>query len=82
MSTTTTVERPSAVKQGVPSPETYLTLDRLLKSHATDPSDPILLGFPAKGISDYEEFTAKDLDRFTDVAVANFVNHGLAPAVR
>lgn len=63
-----------------PSPQTYLTIDGLLRSHAAEPSDPIFIGYPAKGVIDFEEYTAKDLDRFTDAAVAKCISYGLPPA--
>ena len=57
-----------------------MTIDGLLKSHAAESSDSVLIGYPAKGVSDFEEHTAKDLDRFTDAAVAKYISHGLPPA--
>ena len=81
MSTIATLERTQRVRAEAPSPNKYFTIDGLLKSHATDPSDPILIGYPKKGVSDFEEYTAKDLDKFTDVAVAKYISRGLAPAV-
>ena len=80
MATTTTTERVSTIRVEDPSPSTYLTIDRLLKSHTTDPSDPILFGYPEKAVNDFEEFTAKDLDRFTDAAVAKYISYGVPPA--
>jgi hypothetical protein len=82
MATTTVVEQKSTLKAEAHSPSTYLTIDGLLKSHASDPSDPILIGYPATGVSDFEEFTATDLDRFADAAVARYTDLGLPPAVR
>ena len=61
--------------------EKYLTIDGLLKSHALEPAEPPLICYPAKGVSDYEEHTAKVLDRFTDAAVARYIELGLEPAV-
>ena len=83
MSNTMTIEQTSTVRaEEPPSPSKYLTIDGLLKSHATDSSNPVLIGYPAKGVSDFEEFTAKDLDRFADAAVAKYISRGLPQAVR
>jgi hypothetical protein len=81
MATMTVVEQKSILRLEAPSPDTYLTIDGLLKSHASDPSNPILIGYPATGVSDFEEYTARDLDRFADIAVRSYGDLGLPPAV-
>ncbi|KAK4542196.1 hypothetical protein LTR36_007043 [Oleoguttula mirabilis] len=63
-----------------PPIEKFLTIDGLLKSHAADPAEPPLICYPAKGVSDYEEHTAKALDSFTDAACARYIELGLEPA--
>lgn len=64
-----------------PPPEQYHTIDGLLRSHAADTDDKGLICYPAKGVADFEEHTAKDLNRFTNAAVARYVELGLEPAV-
>ena len=64
-----------------PPIEKYLTIDGLLKSHASESAQPPLICYPAIGASDYEEHTAKALDKLTDAAVARYIELGLKPAV-
>ncbi|ETN40068.1 uncharacterized protein HMPREF1541_04343 [Cyphellophora europaea CBS 101466] len=87
MSTTVTLTAPvaeftaqvqSTKPQKLP-PAEYRTIDGLLKAHAAEPSNAPLLAYPVKGVSDFEEYTGKDLDRFTDAAVAKYISHGIAP---
>lgn len=59
----------------------FRTIDELLKSHASEPRDISVVGYPAFGVADFEEHTAKDLDKFADAAVARFVKLGIKPAV-
>ena len=58
-----------------------MTIDGLLKSHASESAEPPLICYPATGASDYEEHTAKALDKLTDAAVARYIELGLEPAV-
>ncbi|KAH8804874.1 hypothetical protein F5884DRAFT_735559 [Xylogone sp. PMI_703] len=62
------------------SPELCCTIDGLIKFHASDPDDNVLLGYPATGIADYEEYTAKDLDRYADAAAAQYIRMGIEEA--
>ena len=64
-----------------PPIEKFLTIDGLLKSHASESAEPPLICYPARGVSDYEEHTAKALDKFTDAAVARYLELGLEAAV-
>jgi hypothetical protein len=81
MAAKTTVPTTSASRRDG-SPENYNTLDGLLKSHASELRDIPLLGYPATGVTDFEEHTAKDLDAFADAAVAKYVSLGLEAVVR
>lgn len=58
------------------------TVDGILRSHAADPSNPVLFAYPVHGVADFEEYTAKDLDRFVDAAAAKYISFGVLPAVR
>lgn len=65
-----------------PPIEKFLTIDGLLKSHASEADQPPLICFPATGAADYEEHTATDLDTLADAACARYIELGLQPAVR
>ncbi|KAJ6151595.1 hypothetical protein N7470_007192 [Penicillium chermesinum] len=65
-----------------PPVEKFLTIDGLLRSHAEEPDagQRPLICYPIRGANDFEEHTAKDLDRYTDVAVQHYMDNGLPPA--
>lgn len=94
MATTTTiltVPTTSVVDAGInsrqslpstrPTPSYYLTIDGLLKSHASEDVEIPLVGYPASGIDDYEIHTAKALDRYVDAACWWYQRNGLEVAV-
>lgn len=60
---------------------TYQTLDGLIRSHAAELEEISLLAYPLVGVSDFEIYTAKALDRSVDAAVAYYREAGLSPAV-
>lgn len=66
-----------------PAIERFMTIDGLLKSHAheVDEARRPLICYPVRGAADFEEHTADDLDRYTDVAVRYYMEKGLPPAV-
>ena len=64
-----------------PEPEKFHTIDGLLRSHASEHDQPPLVCYPAKGVADFEEWSARDLNKFTDAAVARYRASGLEPAV-
>lgn len=68
---------------GYPAIERFMTIDGLLKSHAheVDEARRPLICYPVRGAADFEEHTANDLDRYTDVAVRYYMEKGLPPAV-
>lgn len=65
-----------------PPIEQFITIDRLLKSHAAEPDQRPLICYPEKGVSDFEDYSAAALDRYTDGAVDFYIRNGLPPAVR
>lgn len=69
---------------GYPAIERFMTIDGLLKSHAAEPDEAKrpLICYPIRGAADFEEHTAGDLDRYTNVAVRYYMENGLQPAVR
>jgi hypothetical protein len=68
---------------GYPAIERFMTIDGLLKSHAAEPdrSKKPLICYPVRGAADFEQHTAVDLDRHTDVVVQYYIENGLQPAV-
>lgn len=64
--------------------EQFATIDGLLRSHAAQPDDPKvpLICYPIRGAADFEEHTAGDIDRYTDVVARYYMERGLPPAVR
>lgn len=68
---------------GYPPIEKFMTIDGLLKSHAaqSDAARKPLICYPVQAADDFEEHTAADLDRYTDVAVQFYLQQGLVPAV-
>lgn len=67
-----------------PPVDQFMTIDGLLKSHAAQPDGARrpLICYPVREANDFEEHTAADLDRYTDVVVHFYMGQGLAPAVR
>lgn len=67
-----------------PAIEQYMTINGLLKAHAAESyqAKRPLICYPIRGAADFEEHTAGDLDRYTDVAVHYYMERGLQPAVR
>ena len=65
-----------------PPIEDFVTIDELLKSHAAQTVQKPLICYPETGVSDFEEYSAADIDRYTDAAVEFYIRNGLEPAVR
>ena len=49
----------------------------VFRHRAADPCQVPLMAFPQRGHDDYEYYTGKDLDRFTDSAAWKYAGHGL-----
>lgn len=66
-----------------PPIDRFMTIDGLLKSHATEPDEAQrpLVCYPIRGAADFEEHTAGDLDGYTDIAARYYMENGLQPAV-
>ncbi|KAI4722486.1 acetyl-CoA synthetase-like protein [Aureobasidium sp. EXF-10727] len=84
MSTTTqtkmTFDPASFGKLRLKSHDSLYTIDDLIRSHAAEPEDFTLIGAPVKGLVDFEEHSARDIDRFADAAAARLQEMGLKPA--
>ncbi|KAJ5780425.1 hypothetical protein N7457_005585 [Penicillium paradoxum] len=65
-----------------PEYEQFATIDGLLESHAAQPDEAQrpLICYPAHGAADFEEHTARDIDRYTDVAVRCYMRQGIMEA--
>ncbi|KAK5302893.1 hypothetical protein LTR99_005850 [Exophiala xenobiotica] len=63
-----------------PPPSTYLTIDGLLRKHASEDGEIPMFGYPASGASDYEVHTVKTVDRYVDAACWWYQRQGLQPA--
>lgn len=63
--------------------EQFATIDGLVKSHAAQPDESKvpLICYPIRGAADFEEHTAGDIDRYTDVVARYYMERGLPPAV-
>lgn len=61
--------------------EPVLTLDELIRQRAIELGDAPLLGYPKTSILDFEEHSARALDRYSDAAVEKLQALGLAPVV-
>jgi hypothetical protein len=63
------------------SDDAIYTIDELIKRRASEYGDNPLLCFPREGPIDYEEHSARAIDRYVDAAVAALQRRGLGPAV-
>lgn len=64
-----------------PPPSHYMTIDNLIRKHAAEDQEIPMIGYPAKGVSDYEVHTAKTVDRYVDAACWWYQKQGIEPAV-
>ncbi|KEQ72216.1 acetyl-CoA synthetase-like protein [Aureobasidium namibiae CBS 147.97] len=62
------------------SHDSLYTIDDLIRSHAAEPEDFTLIGAPVAGLIDFEEHSARDVDRFANAAAARLQELGLKPA--
>lgn len=63
------------------SHDSLYTIDDMIRSHAAEPEDFTLIGVPVAGLTDFEEHSARDVDRFANAAAARLQELGLKPAV-
>lgn len=64
-----------------PPTEKFMTIDGLLRSHAAEGEQPPLVCCPYQGVADFEKHTAKEIERYTNLAVQFYMQQGLQPAV-
>ncbi|KAL1649596.1 hypothetical protein SLS58_001653 [Diplodia intermedia] len=72
---TVTIAPPTATPVSAPS-----TIDELIRAQAARADDPVLVAYPATDVDDFEQYTAKRLDRYADAAAAKYKSLGLEPA--
>ena len=65
----------------LPHPSFYLTIDGMIRSHASEDSEIPMIGYPEQGVSDYKVHTAKTVDKYIDAACWWYQKQGLRPAV-
>ncbi|UQC87393.1 uncharacterized protein CLUP02_12897 [Colletotrichum lupini] len=71
---TTTVTQLKVSAQDRP----FFTLDELIKRRALELGDAPLLGYPNEGLLDFEEHSARAVDRYVDAAVQRLQQLGLS----
>ncbi|KXH39280.1 hypothetical protein CNYM01_04247 [Colletotrichum nymphaeae SA-01] len=71
---TTTVTQLKVSAQNRP----FFTLDELIKRRALELGDAPLLGYPNEGLLDFEEHSARAVDRYVDAAVQRLQQLGLS----
>jgi hypothetical protein len=67
----------------VPVDPPFYTIDDLLRARAAEPEEYPIVAYPASttGVTDYVEYAARDLDRFTNAGIARYRSLGLEPPV-
>jgi hypothetical protein len=65
-----------------PSEAKLFTLDEMIRRRAVELGDAAVFGAPEKGVDDFKEHSAVDIDRYADAAVARFLSLGLMSVVR
>ena len=69
---TSTNEIDSHVKNPVADCSTFRFLHELFRHRAADPVQVPLLAFPQSGVADYEYFTARELDKYSNLAAWHY----------
>ena len=57
------------------------TIDELIRHRAYEMGDSPLIGYPKEALLDYEEHSARAVDRYVDAAAYKLQELGLQPAV-
>lgn len=59
----------------------FFTIDELIKKRVLELGDAPLLGYPNEGLLDFEEHSARAVDRYVDAAVQRLQQLGLPSVV-
>ncbi|KAI0471149.1 hypothetical protein F4859DRAFT_505065 [Xylaria cf. heliscus] len=71
---------PAEISQPLMDPSRpILTLDELIRSRASEMGDSPLIGYPNHSLLDFEEHSARSVDRYVDAAVDKLQQLGLPP---
>ncbi|KAI0555422.1 hypothetical protein F4679DRAFT_523715 [Xylaria curta] len=84
MSTTLTIAPEEGASAEVARPlvnpkRPILTLDELIRSRASEMGDSPLIGYPNHSLLDFEEHSARSIDRYVDAAAEKLQQLGLPP---
>lgn len=85
--TATPTSAPSTAQLGradhsrFPPIEQFHTIDGLLRNHAAEHDQKPLICYPVHTASDFEEYTAAEIDRCVDITAQYYIQHGLPLAV-
>ncbi|KAI1737362.1 hypothetical protein F4680DRAFT_451172 [Xylaria scruposa] len=84
MSTTLTIAPEGGASAEVARPQVdpnrpILTLDELIRSRASEMGDSPLIGYPNHSLLDFEEHSARSIDRYVDAAAEKLQQLGLPP---
>ena len=72
---------PEILPQKPEQEDQIFTLDELIKRRASDLEDLPLFGYPNQTVTDFEEHSARSVDKYVDAAVENLQKLGMAPVV-
>lgn len=77
------VKEDAVTVESAPQIPPLYTIDDLLRARASEPEEYPVVAYPASttGVTDYEEYTARDLDRFTNAGIARLRSLGLEAPV-
>lgn len=81
MSTTTTYTVASRSQTLLSAGTRIRTIDELVRQRALELNDSPLIGYPRRGIIDFEEHSARAIDRYADAAVVSLQQLGLEAVV-
>lgn len=77
---TATEETPTRTRMPALDAEIY-TIDELIRRRASELGDSPLLGYPSKGVTDYEDHSAFAVNKYADAAAAALLRRGLQKVV-
>jgi hypothetical protein len=69
------------VAQAYEASAKLFTVDELIRTRAAELGDSSLIGCPVYGVADFEEHSARSVDKYADAAVVKLRELGLEPVV-
>jgi hypothetical protein len=64
-----------------PKESLFHTYDEVIRQRAVDSDQSAVIAYPRLGITDYELFSGRDLNRMVDGAAKSLIKAGLSPVV-